>query len=193
MSAHSAPQSSRSNEQPEDAGRIQSDHAGHHTPAADDRPVSGGAAGSTLHRIAGPMLIGLGLAGMLSLMLPIAKALGESVGWFDYDETSTEGTMLMVSFAVVIVAGIVVMIVRRTVARIIAGVVAVLIGVLAALDGFGNAATIEDVLGGFGSAGSGLYVLGIVGLLLVVAGIMLFIPGKTGDSRRRAATTERVS
>ena len=84
------------------------------------------------------MLIGLGLAGLLSLMLPIAKALGESVGWFDYDETSTEGTMLMVSFAVVIAVG-------------------------------------------------------IVGLLLVVAGIMLFIPGKTGDSRRRAATTERVS
>ena len=138
MSAHSAPQSSRSNEQPEDAGRIQSDHAGHHTPAADDRPVSGGAAGSTLHRIAGPMLIGLGLAGLLSLMLPIAKALGESVGWFDYDETSGEGTLLIVSFAVVIAVG-------------------------------------------------------IVGLLLVVAGIMLFIPGKTGDSRRRAATTERVS
>ncbi|MDY6054766.1 hypothetical protein [Micrococcus sp.] len=133
---------------------------------------------------AGPALAVLGVLSALSLFLPLAKAFGYSVGWFSSDAPEGEGALLMVCFLLAAAAGLAAHFLRKTWVRIVAGLLALLVGIFAVMDGFGNIARIQEAGSGIVEPGASLFLIGLFGLLMLVAGVLLLLP-----QRRRGVRT----
>lgn len=141
-----------------------------------------------------PLIIaGLGVLAVLSLFLPVLSALGQSANWFA-SGLAEEGYLLLVSFLLVIGAGALLWFKRVAWARFTAGGIAVLVGLLAVVDGFGNINRLNGVP--WVSAGLGLYVIGLLGLVMIGAGVLCLLPaaGRHLDrGQRRPAVTQPVA
>lgn len=126
----------------------------------------------------------LALIGIIALPLPAvsARVAGTSISANYF--SSGEGTFVLILMLLVIGFSAAFILLSKPWARIAAAAAGIIAGVIAAIDGFGTIANVSAL--GFGSVGIGAILLGLVGLLLVAAGVITLLPlftsGRTSTS-----------
>ena len=111
----------------------------------------------------------------ISVFMPVVTTtVGVSAGWFSPQIGGSEGANLLVFTLIVLVcAGLAIW--RRTRwSRLTAGIAAFVVSIFGMYDGFGSISNInQDTMGGLRSPGGGLYLLGIMSLLMLLISISL--------------------
>lgn len=139
------------------------------------------------------ILAGLGGLALLSLFLPVLTALGESANWFSTG-LKEEGYLLLVSFLLLIGAGVLLWFKRVTWVRMTTGGLAVLVGIFATVDGFANINHFSNTP--WVSPGIGLYIIGLLGLAMIAGGVLCFLPASErhlGQGQQRHAVTQPIA
>lgn len=141
-----------------------------------------------------PLILGaLGILAILSLFLPVISALGESANWFSTG-LEEEGFLLLVFFLLLAGAGALLWFKRATWTRMTAGGLAVLVGLFAAVDGFAYIGNLSGTP--WVSPGIGLYVIGLLGLVMIAAGVLCFLPAAgrhLGQGQKLHAVTQPIA
>lgn len=97
-----------------------------------------------------------------------------SANFFD-ESTDGEGTILIIGFLLVIAFAVVHVVTGRTWARITTAILSIVMGIVGMVDGFGTMVGVSDIP--YASVGAGAVLLGILGLVLIAAGIVMLLPG----------------
>lgn len=118
------------------------------------------------------ILAGAALVAILSLMMPIASMAGMSVNFF-HEETRAEGIPLLILLIVTIGASTATYFVPVKWLRITTGVIGAIAGLFATYDGFANVMIFSDMTST--SVGMGIILLGICGLIMLAATVLIFL------------------
>lgn len=122
----------------------------------------------------------LALIGIISLFMPIASAsyrgYSVSVNYFSEEAPPGEGAVMLIGFIAVIAFSVVSLMTGKKWAVITAGVLAILFGLVGTINGFGSGSSASGQA--YASAGSGAILLGISGLLLLIAATVTLLPKK---------------
>src|SRR5690625_2182219 len=118
------------------------------------------------------ILAGAALVAIFSLMMPIASMAGMSVNFF-HEETRAEGIPLLILLIVTIGASTAAYLVPVKWLRITTGVIGAIAGLFATYDGFANVMIFSDMTGT--SVGMGIILLGICGLIMLAATVLIFL------------------
>ncbi|MET9798345.1 hypothetical protein [Nocardiopsis alba] len=122
----------------------------------------------------------IALIGAISLFMPIASAsyggYSVSVNYFSEEVAAGEGAIMLIGFIAVIAFSVVSLMTGKKWAAITAGVLAILFGLIGTINGFGTGSSASGQA--YASAGAGAILLGISGLLLLIAAIVTLLPKK---------------
>lgn len=100
----------------------------------------------------------------------------EYLNYFHEEMEHNEGYLLLGGLAIVLIFGALALFLKPTWVRITTAVVAILVGGFLAADGVNNVVVFTDMSDV--TVGVGAYVMGISGVLLVVAAILTLLPSR---------------
>ncbi|MDX2341466.1 hypothetical protein NJC10_07275 [Micrococcus sp. M4NT] len=131
------------------------------------------------------------LVSLLTLFLPAASVslFGGRISQSFLEASADEAGIILALLLLTIALCVAAFLVSAAWARIAAGVLAVLTGLFLMVDGFAN---IGRVAGHGASPGIGLVLMGLAGLALAAAGVLMFLARRGGTPGERAKVTQRV-